>query len=64
MLAAEITRSWHTDAARFHAGTYIGFASFAGEKQVEKIKIPAPLSGKNLFGHLSKATTLELQQNL
>lgn len=51
MLTAEITRCGYTDTARFHARAYIGYASFAGKKQVEKIKILAIFSGKNYFGH-------------
>ena len=38
LLTAGITSCWHTNKARFYAGTHHKFASFAGKKQVEKAK--------------------------
>lgn len=55
MVTADIARGRYTDAARFHARTYIGNASFSGKKQMEKIKILANFSRKNSFWPVSKA---------
>jgi hypothetical protein len=58
MVTTEIACGGYINAARFYTGTYIGYASFSGKKQVEKIKILANFPRKNSFWHLSKTSKL------
>lgn len=55
---AESSCGGYIDKAWFHGGTHIKFAPSTSKEQVEKIKIPVPISEKTLLGHLGQYQSL------